>query len=341
MPMLWDIFNSAPFRAVELTEVLQNVVPIPRYLGGLGERLFPTVNARARMIMIARMNSVLNLIPVSPTGAPPVELELYGGDARPFVTKRLAKGSTVYAEELQGILNAPLFEAVRGMIEEITRRAGLIRDDHEATEEHMRLGAVMGVVTDADGVTIVDDWFANWGITQPAYVDIALNDVTLNPRLAIDAMTRGIWLDSEGAWVEGQTEIHALVGDTFFTKLVTHPNVEKTYLNYAAAAELRDQIADTFTYGGVVWHRWRGMPGGPFVIPDNEFRAFPLGAGAFQRVLGPGEFGAYVNQPGREYISMVIPDRDRDAWVRHEGYKYPLYVCLRPRMLRRGRITGT
>src|SRR4051812_33033916 len=90
--VFWDIMNQAPFRAVEITAALENTAYIPRLLGGLGEALFPTVNVRTRSVMVGKRDLANSLIPVSPLGAPPVELELRGAKARSFSTHRLAKG---------------------------------------------------------------------------------------------------------------------------------------------------------------------------------------------------------------------------------------------------------
>lgn len=337
MPTLIDIFNNKPFRAVELTNAMEGVLPRPTLLGTLGENLFTTVRSRFRTVAVFKREHTMRLIPVSPIGAPPVELELGPGEMRPFYTRRLAKGTTVYAEEMQGILQMPLFEATTNMQAELAQRATKIRDDMELTHEHQRLGAVQGKVIDADGVTVLDDWFANWGVPVPATVNFHLGTATTNVRAICDALIQSMWESSGGGWVEGQTEVHALVGNSFFTALVSHPQVERTYLNYAAAAELRGAIPDTFPFGGIIFHRWRGAPEGAFTIPTNEARFFPVGAtDVFQRVFGPAEFDPFINQAGRDLYAMTIPDRDRGAYVRTEIYNYPLYMCMRPEMLRSG-----
>jgi hypothetical protein len=337
--VFWDILNQAPFRAVEITAALENVAYVPRLLGGMGEGLFPTVNSRTRQVMVGKRDLANALIPASPLGAPPVELELRGSKARSFTTKRIAKASTVYAEELQGILQMPIMDATRSMIQEIANRAGQIRLDMEDTHEHMRLGAVQGIVTDADGVTVLDDWFANWGISAPSVVNFDLNNAAADINDAIDTLRTGVWTASEGAWINGQTQLHALAGNTFFKKLFNHPSRRALYANQPTMAQFGMEVPDMFEFGGVVWHRWMGVAGGPFEIPTAEYRMFPVGMrDAFQRILGPGEGEPFINQPGREQYAIQLMDRDRGWWTRTELYCYPLYICLRPATLRKGGI---
>lgn len=338
--MLMDIFNNAAFRAVEVTAAFEQVQYVPGLLGAYGEALFPTRRSRTRDIAVYRRDGRFALIPVSPIGAPPVELETAGANMRLFRTKRIAKGTTVFAEELQGVLLAPEGEQLATVQGEIAERAIEIRRDIELTHEHMRFGALFGKVMDADGVTVIDDWYANWGVAEMAPIDLALDVATTNIRLAAKNIIDTMMERSKGGWVRGRTQVHALCGSTFYDLLITHPNVEKFYMNWAAAADLRGRIEDEFEFGGIIWHNFRGSDDGTtMTINPNTCRFFPVGgSNIFQRVLGPAEFIEFINQPGREIVGRIIPDRDRNASIREEMYSYPLYVCLRPDMLFSGTV---
>jgi len=338
--VFWDIMNSAPFRAVQITAALENVEYVPRLLGSMGEALFPTVPVRTRSVMIGKRDVGNSLIPVSPLGAPPVELELRGAKAQTFSTHRLAKGSTLNSEELQGIFQMPLYKVVPTMQGEIAARATQIRADMEDTEEHMRLGCVQGIVLDADGVSVVDNWWLNFGISPPAVVDFPLDDANANIADALDDLRVGVWRSSEGAWIQGQTVLHALAGNTFFKKLFNHPSRRALYINLPQIVQFGEVIPDEFEFGGVIWHRWMGVAGSPFEIPDDEYRMFPVGMkDCFQRILAPGEGFEYINEAGREQYAIQLVDRDRGWWTRTELYRYPLLACLRPGVLRKGGIS--
>lgn len=336
--MLIDVFNDRLLRAVEVTAMLETMPTMPQMLGNYGEALFPTRRIRTRLLAIGKKDGVMSLIPTSPIGAPPVELELYGRDVRPFSTRRVAKGSTLYAEELTGVINAPDDVILRTVQQELAERGQAIKQDFELTHEHMRFGAVQGKVIEADGTTVLDDWFANWGVAEPTAFNFHLNVTTTNIRLICDQVIEATRIAGRGAWVEGQTRVVGLCGSSFFTQLVTHPMVERLYMNWAAAADLAGRIDDDFPFGGILWRRFRGTDDGTTIaIATDEVKFFPLGArDAFQRAMSPAEFMPFIGEPGRDIYGITFPDRDRGAWTRIEDYCYPLYVCLRPAMLQKG-----
>jgi len=334
--MLQDLFTSTSFRAIELTAAFERIDYVPDLLGQFGEALFPTTRSRFRAVAVFRRDNSRSLVPVSPIGAPPVELEKGGGEFRLFSTKRLAKGSTIYAEELQGVLQLPRLQAVADLTAEVASRGVQIRQDLELTEEHMRFGALMGKVMDADGVTVLDDFYDHWDIAEPTAVNFALNVATTNVRDKCTQIIDAMQLAYKGGWVNGQTVVHALADPAFFALLISHPMVERAYLGWSGAMELNRRSPDEFEFGGIIWHKFRPSDDGAIAIPAGTARFFPVGArNVFGRALGPAEFEPFINRPGQDIYAMTIPDRDRGAWQRVEGYKYPLYFCLRPEVLQR------
>lgn len=335
--MLIDIFNHRAFSAVEVTAVLEDTPYRPDFLGQFGEALFPTFRSRFRTVAVVKKEKGFQLIPVSPIGAPPVELELGQADIRPFFTRRLAKGSTIYAESLSGILQLPEFDQVQSLQDELAQRALEIRADIETTHEHMRLGAIFGKVVDADGVRILDNWFANWGVAEPVAINFNLNVATTDIRAKCTQVRDAMFNASPGSWLQGRTEVHGLAGQNFFALISNHPDVKAKYLNTANALALSQEQADIFEWGGVTFHKYRGTPNGEFGIADNECRFFPVGSkDVFQRALGPAEFDPYINTPGQEVYGLTVPDRERGTYTRYEGYSYPLYICQRPEVLQIG-----
>ena len=340
--LLSNLFNLPTFQAVQLTAVVERIAYQPSMLGAFGPALFTVSSSSTRQIAMAQSEGVLSLIPTSPIGAPPVELEKKPSDLRSFIIHRLAKGSTLMAESLTGLMLAPDFQQIAMVQQELANRSAKIRTDLEFTQEFMRLGAVLGIVLDADG-SVLDDFWQSWGVPLPAWIDFPLNDPAANLRMLLRQLTRDVERTSQGGWIPGRTQLHALCGAEFYERLLTHPKVEQTYLNWSAAADLRAQILDQFPFGGVIWHDYRGTDDGTtMAIAGNEAHFFPVGANeAFRQIWGPAEFDPFINLPGRDIYALTIPDRDRGAWVRFEAYNYPLFVCSRPDMLRRARISGS
>lgn len=342
MPQLLStLFEAGTFSPVELTAAFEVLDYVPQPLGAMGEALFPTVAVSTRTVAVAKRTNRYELIPTSPIGAPPVELELKPQDVRTFKTTRLAKGSTIYAESVQGLLVAPTFEAVRGLQEEVATRGVAIREDMDLTHENMRFSTLMGVLRDADG-SVLYDYNTEWGVSPAQAIDFALNVETTNVRAKCESVREAMLVAGQGGFVPGRTEVHALCGWTFYNDLVSHPMVEKYYLGYAAAQDLTRAQPDSFQFAGITFHKYRNADVGQIMsIDDETARFFPVGGrDVFQRILGPAEFAPFVNAPGQEIVAMTIPDRDRNAWQRIEAYSYPLYICLRPGMLLTGWAAG-
>jgi hypothetical protein len=252
----------------------------------------------------------------------------------------LAEGFTLYAEEVQGIRAFGSETEFQQVQAEYLRRMGKVRDDMDLTHEYHRLGALQGVLLDADGTTVIYNYFTEFGVTPATPVSFELDVATTNVRQISIDLSRAMQRRSGGA-ITGTTSIHALAGDAFYDALITHPMVERTYMNWAAAADLRGNNGNAgsafgdFTFGGITWHNYRGTDDNTTVAIDpDEATLFPVGArDVFKKAMAPAEFGPYVNTLGQDTYAMNIPDRDRQAFTRGELYSYPLYFCQRPDLL--------
>lgn len=330
-----DVFSGSAFSMVSLTGAVNKMDFIPQLLGSLN--IFEPMPVRTRDVWVDQRDGALTLIPVSPVGAPPSELE---GDLRkavPLRTQRLAKGFTLYAEEVQGIRAFGAESEYQSVQAEYLRRLSRVRDDQELTHEYHRLGALQGILLDADGTSVIYNYFDEFNVTEATAIDFALTTDTTDVRGKCASVVRAMARSAKGVFTPS-TQVHALAGDTFFDNLIKHPKVRDTYLNYAAAADLQEGKAfGSFTFGGITFHNYRGTDDNSTVaIGANEAKFFPVGArDVFKKAMAPAEFGPYVNTPGLPTYAINIVDREREAWTRGEIYSYPLYFCQRPDVLRK------
>ncbi len=330
-----DVFDSDAFSMASLTAAMEKVPHRPQLLGSLN--IFDPRPVPTTKVAIEKRDNVLSLIQTSERGAPLTEHVNTKRDIRDFDTVRIAKGDTLYAQELQDVRAMGSESELQNVMSESLRRMERIRDDIELTWENMRLGAVQGIVTDADASTI-NNWYTDWGIAQPAEVDFALSTSTTKIRPICQDVIRAMQRAAKGAWSE-LTTVHALCGDDFFDALIDHDNVRGTFQNWASAQDLRENKSfRVFPYGGIFFHNYRGTDDMTTVaVAADKAKFFPVGAtGVFQVAYSPGEFFDSVNSPGQDIYAISIPDRERNAWLRLEAYSYPLFICTRPEMLQRG-----
>jgi len=331
-----DVFNSNAFSMTSLTGAVEKIDYVPQMLGALG--IFDPMPVRTRNIFVDRREGFLTLIPSSPLGAPPDEMRLDDRDAVPLRTTRLAKGFTMYAHEIEGIRAFGSESEFMQVQAEYLRRMARVRTDMELTHEYHRLGALQGLLLDADGTSVIYDYFTEFNTTRPAVIDFNLDTSTTNVRQILTDLVRSLVRGSGGA-VTSVAQIHCLAGDAFYDALIDHPTIRTTYLNYVAASELRTATAfGDFVYAGVTFHNYRGTNDNAAVaIKTDEAKFFPVGApDVFKKAMAPAEFGPFINTPGQDTYAINIRDLDRAAWSRGEIYSYPLYFCQRPGALRTG-----
>jgi hypothetical protein len=340
MALVVDIFNQNAFGVLDFQEqVVERIDFKPQLLGSLD--LFDPIYSFSRMIGVADRNGVLLLIPTSENGAPPEELIPRGAEVRAFQAVRLAKGSTIYMISIAQTLALPFDQQTREITQEVTDRQAQIMDDMELTWEHMRFGAIQGRVLDADGATVLFDWYSVWGIAEPAEIDFELDVATTDVRKKCRDVKRAMQVAAKGSWTPS-TKVGSLVGDTFFDLLLNHPQIKETRINTDRAPTLENiEGYSSVEIEGITFINYRGTDDGSTIaIATDKARFFPIGArGAFQVGWGPAsEFKAGLNKRGQPVVGMVLADPSgREEWDRVENYSYPLFICTRPEMLLRAK----
>lgn len=336
-----DIFNGSAFSTTSLSGMVEKMDYVPGLLGSLG--IFEPTPVRTRNIFVDRIDGGLTLIPTSADGAPPEVLDGETRDAVSLKTTRLTKRFTLYAHELDGIRAFGSESELMAVQREYGRRMARIRADMELTHEFHRLGALQGLLLDADGTTVIYNYATQFNEAIPAATSFELDQTGTDVHGICKDISRSMVRSGGGAFTTGTT-IHALAGDDFYDALISHPNVEKFYLQQQAANALREAqgaIFESFRVGGITFHNYRGTDNNSTVaIPVAEAKFFPVGArDVFKVAHAPLETIEYVGTPGQSVYAMNVPDRDRNMWTKGEIYSYPLHVCQQPSVLRKGTLT--
>lgn len=332
-----DIFSGRAFNMITLTDAINKSEHLPTFLGS--QNIFIPKPVRTIKVSIEQRNGVLSVIQTSERGAPLEQANTSKRDLRDFPTVRIAKGDTLYAHEIQDIRAFGSESELMQVQAEVAQRLQALNNDVELTFERMRLGAIQGIVLDADN-TVIRNWYDEWGIDQPNEIDFELDDPTTDVRGKCSQVIRSMMRASSGAWVEGVTKVCALAGDDFFDLLIAHENVRDTWLNQQQSSELREGTAfSSLSFGGITFYNYRGTDDKSTVaIPADKVKFYPLNApGVFQVAQSPAETFDYVNTPGQRVYAMLIQDKERGMWVKPEVYAYPLFICTRPGMLQRAK----
>jgi Phage major capsid protein E len=338
-----DVFRGDMFSTIALTTAVEKVPYKPGALGEMG--IFEPDPIRNTTLAIESRQGKLVLVPFSERGQEGTQRTTEKRKGFFFDIPRLMHDDTITANELQNIRAFGTETELMQIEAEVARRvAGPtgLTSNIEYTWEYQRLAAVQGLCLDADG-TVKFNFFNEFSIAQPAEVPFNLAAGVANSlRPICNNLIRLMSRASQGAFTTS-TRVMALCGDSFYDLLVNHPDVIRTYINWAAAADLRDgsqgAAFEAFSFSGITWLNYRGSDDATTIaIATDKAKFFPVGApGVFKVAYAPGESFEWVNTPGKPMYLMPIFDRDRNAWWKVEAYSYPLHICVRPEVLQSGR----
>ena len=197
-----------------------------------------------------------------------------------------------------------------------------MRRQLDYTLESHRLSVIKGTYIDVNGTAT--NLYTAFNVTQDT-VDFALNSTGTKVRSKCLTTLGHI---EQGLGGINFTGVHALCGATFFDNLITHTNVEATYLNQVGASELRGDPRQILNFGGIVFERYRGTSA--VQIADKEAYAFPMGVPElFLTRFAPANYLETVNTIGLPYYakSKVM---DFDKGLDLEAQSNPLNLCTRP-----------
>uniref|UniRef100_UPI0018647B3E major capsid protein n=1 Tax=Bartonella bovis TaxID=155194 RepID=UPI0018647B3E len=201
--MNMDFFNHDAFSRITMTKALENYEFKPGLVGSFN--LFEEVKTTRRVVNIER--SKLSLIPTSERGAPLIEADRDRRNIRYIETTRIAKGDTIKSEEIKDRQEFGTEDQLETVMKFIAKRQKKLIEEIELIWENMQLGAIQGVVLDADGSMIID-WYKEWGIEQPKAIDFKLDDDTTDVANMVDQVVMKMIEASRGAfsdrsWIVG------------------------------------------------------------------------------------------------------------------------------------------
>lgn len=336
-----DVFGSSAFNMIELTNAVNQMPYVPTMLGSMG--LFRPRPIRTIQFSIEWKQGVIALVPTTARNTPPTTRTPEKRSIRATSTVRLAVQDRITADEIQSIRAFGSDSELKQVQAEVAMKMLQLRTDIALTHENHRLGAIQGIVVDADGASILLDIFDFFGVSAPTPINFQFSSATFAVRATCQQVIREI---ARAAQVGNNPmlQVNALCGDTWFDALIDHDEVRATFLNWMAAADLRENVAFmSFRYGGINFINYRGSDdGAPAAsstvgVAHNEARFFASGVpGLFDVALSPAEFLPFANTLGQQTYAMQIPDEKRQAHVDLEVYSYPMFYCTRPLTLIQG-----
>ena len=337
MPML-DVFRSDLFGVTALTTAINKLPFVPNRIDEMG--LFSTKSVTTTTVVVEERLGKLMIVPTAARGAMPNVASNAKRKARSFVVPHIPLNDSIKADDVQGVRafgSETELETVAGLVND---KLAYMKTDLEATKEWHRIGALQGTVLDADGSTVVYDFFDEFGITQQAYaIDFTQggdNSSSLDENSVKGTMMTVKRYIQDTLGMSRYSDITVLCGDQFYDTLVLCPEVRKAYDRYQESAFFRANQARTiggFEYADVTWENYRGKVGSTHFIPTQLAIAFPTGVqDLFQSIYAPADFIETVNTVGKPYYAKQKV-QDWDTGIDMHVQTNPLMICTRPAVL--------
>lgn len=328
-----------PFSAFSVNQISAAIDKIPNNYGRIGElNLMPLSGISSRTVTVEERNGSLALIPANADGGPGNVGTGGKRKVRTFQVPQLIYDEHVSPADVLGLrsFGGNQMANLAGLLNE---KLATARAKHDITLEHLRMGAVKGVILDADGSTLVD-LYTEFGVAQNA-VDFDLGTSTTDVKAKCLAVSR---LIEDNLMGERMTGTRVMVSQEFFDKLTSHPNVKDAYARWQNGAALRDDMRKGFPFGNLVFEEYRGQATDPAgnprrFIAANEGHAFPEGTiSTFKTFAAPADFNETVGKIGQLYYAKTVPGKYDRGWDIHTQSN-PLPMCMRPGVLVRCHTT--
>lgn len=339
MPTL-DIFADDAFTVRSLTDAINKIPFVPGRAGIVAD--WRENGITTTTIWIESKSGVITLVDPSARGGPGASTAKRGREGRPLPIPHYQLDDAVYADEVQNVRAFGQETAVQMVMARVNeRQTELSQLRLDPTLEYQRLGALRGMILNADGSVLLDLYDA-FGEEPQDEVDFNLDAATDNGDIRKTcAQVARMTARSLG----GSTfrSIHAFCGDNFYDALVKAKETRATFLNQQEATQLRGPSAFmTFQFGEITFENYRGGTGieeaEPFIEPD-KCHIFPLGVpGLYRTVNAPADYIETVNTTGLpRYTKQYRMPNDKGITL--EVQANSLSYCTRPRVLIKGKLT--
>jgi hypothetical protein len=305
---------------VELTASINDAPYTPGLIAA--EKLFHEAGIPTTSMFVEYDNGRIDLIPAAPRGG--VGQPFQSGHRTGFLVDaiHLPHTGSVLADEVQdrrgfGGVSLETPEQLKG------RKLAGMRANLEATIEHLRLGAIKGLILDADGNSVIADLHSMFGVSQ---TEKSLALATLSSQLlnkVIDAER-----EAEDALRGAKpTGFLAYCAPDFMDALRAHPDY-KTELQWARPSELGADYRNGIQVGNTLFKEYREAFGQQ--IAAGTAYMMPQGIkDLFLTRYAPAPWTETVNTPGLPIYAKAQPmPMDRGFFL--EAQSNPVSICTRP-----------
>ena len=319
------------FTPVELTEAVNKLPVMPLRM----RSLFAQKSIRTTSVAMDIRQGRLVLVSNQDRKDPAQEMHGRGSKKGTKIlgSAHLPLSDTVSPDDIQDVRGFGATEPVSA-VTVINDKMTDLKNSVSMTTEFHRLGAVKGIIYDADGTTVLHNLFQVFDITQKK-----LNLVFPKKDPVFDPITKLI-LDAK-RWSEDKLggnpaqRFEALVGADFYDMLTGHKLIREAYNAWNAAVGGfgdNDFRKRGFTWGGVTWIEASETVAGRKLVEPAKAHFYPVGVDIFIQYNAPANWIETVNTLGNEFYARM-DEKPHGRGYRLEVQSNPLTICTYPEAL--------
>lgn len=340
METVLDVVRGDAFGVVALTDSINKVPFAPNRATVVVDWTEDSIPVTT--IEIEQKANIITLLNPSERGGPGSTI------AKPLRTVEIIKvphyerNDGINADEVQNVRAFGYGGQMETVTDKVAERSAQHALDMDATLEYQRLGAVKGIILNADASTYLN-LFTTLNVTPQVEMDFNLDSAADDGSLiaSFDEMKRRIARALGGTPFSG---IYGFASDSWWDALMKNAERRKTY-QAQNAAQLREGTAwQTYSFGGVTIENYRGgvgdeESGSPDFIEDDKCYFFPIGVPRlFRTVYAPADYADTVNTMGKPRYARTF------LWENMKGFGLDvqtnsLSYCTRPRALQKAKLT--
>jgi hypothetical protein len=336
------IINPFDTSGYDLATMTTAINLLPNQYGRVRQLgLFMVDPVRTRTVILEELNGILTLLKTQTPGAPAPKMKNAKAKMRSLVVPHIPVDGVILPSDLQGRRDPGSIEP-KTLEAEMTKVLRQLRGSLAITEEHLMMGAVKGIILDADGSTLYN-LYDEFDITAKT-VDFNLDSDATKVVDKCREVVRHIEDNLLGDIMSG---VRCLCDETFFDALIAHENVEKFYAGHVAFLQNAGVDQDprkAFRFGGITFEEYRAKATNATgatidFISAGDAHFFPVGTqSTFQIHYAPADYFETVNTHGMPiYAKQVMTNDGKRVDVLAESN--PLPLCRRPGVLVKGTLT--
>lgn len=288
-------------------------------------------------IITTFINGKIRLLKSKDRDAKPNQKEKNKAEKHYFETVHIPYQGRIWASDLAKKMKYS-GKGMQTLMEEMNKELNEMKDDHAITKEFFLVKALQGVLYDADGTSVIRNFFDEFSVTKQTE-NFALGSATTDVAQKCRNIVRHIKKNIGG---DVMTGVECICDDVFFDRFTGHDKVKDVWKEHKATIDKMMSGADptqSFSFSGITFKEYIASAPHPETgaaldfIGAGKAHFYPAGTKKTAKIwYSPAEDFDSVGQLGKElYARQTMHPKKKWVDVDTEQNLFPIWTrpeCL-------------